>query len=440
MAVTCRVLQVSRSGFYEWKNRQPSRRELADRELMLTIRQIHVMSRGTYGAPRVHAELTLDMGLTCGRKRIARLMREDELQGVCHRRKQAHVPAPATHDDLVKREFHADGPDRLWFTDITQHRAADGWGYCCAVMDAWSRRIVGWAIADHIRTELVIDALDMARWQRRPAPGTILHADHGSQYTSWLFGHRLREAGILGSMGRVASSQDNAAMESFWRSCNANSSTAGPGPHASNSPQPCSSGSRAGATPTDATPGSGCSHRTNTKPLPPAPRERHDQTNQNCPEKRVKLPIDASATKPSSPRSHRRRRPTPRREQPTLRNAPRPSDQRQRPHLGPGQQQGPNRNHRRWQGFEPCAWGGRCGVRTRDPFGVNEVRYHCANRPLLVKLCQNQHCLSKPAATSLPSGSVLRSSRGDRQTNFNIAACGDSEDDPRPILRPSPAG
>lgn len=134
VAVTCRVLQVSRSGFYEWKNRQPSRRELADRELMLTIRQIHVMSRGTYGAPRVHAELTLDMGLTCGRKRIARLMREDELQGVCHRRKQAHVPAPATHDDLVKREFHADGPDRLWFTDITQHRAADGWGYCLSLI------------------------------------------------------------------------------------------------------------------------------------------------------------------------------------------------------------------------------------------------------------------------------------------------------------------
>lgn len=216
VAVTCRVLQVSRSGFYEWKNRQPSRRELADRELMLTIRQIHEMSRGTYGSPRVHAELKLGMGLACGRKRVARLMRDDGLQGVCHRRKRAHVPAPATHDDLVKREFQAGGPDRLWFTDITQHRASDGWVYCCAVMDAWSRKIVGWAIADHIRTELVIDALDMARWQRRPAPGTILHADRGSQYTSWLFGHRLREAGILGSMGRVASSQDNAAMESFW--------------------------------------------------------------------------------------------------------------------------------------------------------------------------------------------------------------------------------
>lgn len=174
------------------------------------------MSRGTYGAPRVHAELQLGMGIRCGRKRVARLMRVDGLQGVCHRRKRGHKPLPATHEDLVRRQFRASGPDRVWFTDITQHRAGDGWVYCCAVMDAWSRRIVGWSIADHIRSELVVDALQMARWQRRPQPGTIVHADRGSQYTSWIFGHRLREAGLLGSMGRVASSQDNAAMESFW--------------------------------------------------------------------------------------------------------------------------------------------------------------------------------------------------------------------------------
>lgn len=123
VAVTCRVLQVSRSGFYAWKNREPSRRELADRELMLTICQIHEMSRGTYGAPRVHAELKLGMGLACGRKRVARLMRADGLQGVCHRRKRAHIPAPATHDDLVKRQFHADGPDRLW---VHRHHPTPG--------------------------------------------------------------------------------------------------------------------------------------------------------------------------------------------------------------------------------------------------------------------------------------------------------------------------
>jgi transposase InsO family protein len=111
---------------------------------------------------------------------------------------------------LVLRKFSAEGPDRIWFTDITQHRARDGWVYCCAVLDAYSRRIVGWSIADHLRSELVVDALEMARWQRRPEPGTIVHADRGTQYTSWIFGHRLRQAGLLGSMGRVASSVDNA--------------------------------------------------------------------------------------------------------------------------------------------------------------------------------------------------------------------------------------
>jgi transposase InsO family protein len=215
VSVTCRVLQVSRSGYYDWLGRGPSCRELTDRDLLVTIRQVHRMSRGSYGAPRVHAELRLGMGISCGRKRVARLMAADGLAGIRHLRKRGHKPLPATHEDLVQRRFSADGPDRLWFTDITQHRAADGWVYCCAVMDAWSRRIVGWSIADHIRTELVVDALQMARWQRQPV-GTIVHADRGSQYTSWVFGHRLREAGLLGSMGRVASSQDNAAMESFW--------------------------------------------------------------------------------------------------------------------------------------------------------------------------------------------------------------------------------
>lgn len=215
VSVACRVLQVFRSGYYDWARRAPSCRQLADRQLLVTIRQIHQMSRGSYGAPRVHPELRLGMGVRCGRKRVARLMAADGLTGICHRRKRGHKPMPATHEDLVQRRFTASGPDRLWFTDITQHRAADGWVYCCAVMDAWSRRIVGWSIADHIRTELVVDALQMARWQRQPV-GTIVHADRGSQYTSWLFGHRLREAGLLGSMGRVASSQDNAAMESFW--------------------------------------------------------------------------------------------------------------------------------------------------------------------------------------------------------------------------------
>lgn len=217
VAVTCRVLKVSTSGYYDWLKRPLSARCEADAALTETIREVHYDSRGTYGAPRVHAELRLGLGLRIGRKRVARLMRANGLRGVCHRRKRrGWRPVPAPHDDLVKRQFIADRPDRVWFTDITQHRTADGWVYCCAVIDAYSRRIVGWSIADHIRSELVVDALEMARWQRRPEPGTIVHADRGAQYTSWVFGHRLRSAGLLGSMGRVASSVDNALIESFW--------------------------------------------------------------------------------------------------------------------------------------------------------------------------------------------------------------------------------
>ncbi|MBD9699552.1 IS3 family transposase [Flavimobilis sp. GY10621] len=163
------------------------------------------------------AEMRLGLGVHVGRKRVARLMRLDGLVGVSHRRKRrGRKPDTATHEDLVKRQFRADAPNRLWFCDITQHRARDGWVYCAAVIDAYSRRIVGWSISDRITAEIVVDALEMARWRRRPEPSTVVHADRGAQYTSWLFGHRLRQAGLLGSMGTVASSVDNALIESFW--------------------------------------------------------------------------------------------------------------------------------------------------------------------------------------------------------------------------------
>ncbi|BBF99329.1 MULTISPECIES: IS3 family transposase [Pseudonocardia] len=217
VAVTCRVLRVSRSGFYDWSSRAPSARATADAALTATIVEIHVMSRRSYGAPRVHAELRLGLGVRCARKRVARLMRVAGIAGISHRRKRGRDrPLPAPHDDLVQRRFVADEPDQLWATDITEHPAASGKVYCCAVIDAFSRMIVGWSIADHMRTELVVDALQMALWRRQPQPGAILHADRGSQYTSWVFGHRLREAGLLGSMGRVASSVDNTLIESFW--------------------------------------------------------------------------------------------------------------------------------------------------------------------------------------------------------------------------------
>jgi transposase InsO family protein len=138
-------------------------------------------------------------------------------RGISHRRKRrGRRPDPAVHQDLVQRKFTAAGSDLLWCTDITEHPTRGGKVYCAAVLDVFTRQVVGWSVADHMRSELVVDALQMAIWRRRPEPGTIVHADRGSQYTSWVFGHRLRDAGLLGSMGRVASSVDNSMIESLW--------------------------------------------------------------------------------------------------------------------------------------------------------------------------------------------------------------------------------
>jgi transposase InsO family protein len=217
VAVTCRVLCVSTSGYYDWRERPASARAAADTALTAQIQAIHTMSRGSYGVPRVHAELRLGCGVRCGRKRVARLMRSAGLQGIYVRRRRRGCAAPPVHDDLVRRHFVADAPNRLWLTDITEHPTREGKVYLAAVLDVYGRRIVGWSIADHLRAELVVDALEMARWRRRPTPGqTVLHSDRGSQYTSWAFGHRLRDAGLLGSMGRVGSAYDNAMMKSFF--------------------------------------------------------------------------------------------------------------------------------------------------------------------------------------------------------------------------------
>jgi putative transposase len=225
IAFMCERLGVSRAGFYEWRTRRhtPAARTLADRELTVTIRQIHRQSRGIYGAPRVHAELVLGMGLRIGRKRVARLMRQDGLQGVTRRRRRGCTRRDLDvipSDDRVNRAFDPQGSDRLWVADITEHPTAEGRVYCAVVIDAWSRRVVGWSIADHLRAELVADALEMAVLRRRPPPdgGLIHHADHGTQYTSWAFGQRLRRAGLLGSMGTVGDALDNAVAESFFAS------------------------------------------------------------------------------------------------------------------------------------------------------------------------------------------------------------------------------
>jgi putative transposase len=178
--VACRVLQVSRSGFYEWRSRGPSARDYDDARLLDTIIDVHAAARGTYGARRVHAELRLGRSLQVGRRRVERLMRCHHLAGV-HRRRWRHAQrSEATRPDRVQRKFVADAPDRLWVTDITQHRTSEGWVYAAVVLDVFSRRVVGWSIADHLRTELVVDALQMAQWTRRP-DGTIVHSDRGTQ-------------------------------------------------------------------------------------------------------------------------------------------------------------------------------------------------------------------------------------------------------------------
>jgi putative transposase len=186
-----RVLGVARAGYYAWASRPPSDRDHADALLGEQICQIHARSRGTYGAPRVHAELRLGLDIRVGRKRVARLMREHGLQGVHRRRRHGTTrrdPQASPASDLVERDFKPTGPNRLWVADITQQRTGEGWLYLAVVLDAFSRRIVGWSMADHLRTELVLDALDMAISQRQPAPGLVCHSD--SEYVgagcSWV--------------------------------------------------------------------------------------------------------------------------------------------------------------------------------------------------------------------------------------------------------------
>ncbi len=215
--MACRVLKVSRSGYYGWRDRRASSRDLGDAHLIDTIRRVHAASRASYGAPRVHAELRVGLAVRCGRKRVARLMRQAGIRGIAaHPKHRRSHPAAAVHADLVQRRFRVDAPNRLWCTDITEHPTGDGKVYLATVIDVFSRQIIGWSIADHMRTELVVDALQMATWRRRPPPGTIVHSDRGGQYVSWVFGQRLRAAGLLGSMGRVASSVDNGLIESFF--------------------------------------------------------------------------------------------------------------------------------------------------------------------------------------------------------------------------------
>jgi putative transposase len=217
IATMCRLLGVSASGYHAWQRRPPARRSQADAALLERIQQIHTVSQGTYGAPRLHAELAAT-GTPVGRKRVARLMQSAGLAGVSRRRwpcttRRAEKARPAP--DLVDRDFSADGLDRLWVADITYIPTWSGFLYLAVVLDAFSRRVVGWAMANHLRTQLVLDALDMAIGQRRPND-VIHHSDQGSQYTSIAFGNRCHEAGVRPSMGSVGDAYDNALCESFF--------------------------------------------------------------------------------------------------------------------------------------------------------------------------------------------------------------------------------
>lgn len=220
VATVCRVLGISPSGYWAWLEREPSARSRSDAELLERIVAIHTASRRTYGMPRIHAQLRHE-GRRCGRKRVARLMRQAGLEG-CHRRRfkvtTRQRPGATPAPDLVNRRFAASAPNVLWLADVTYVPTDEGFLYVATVLDAFSRRVVGWSMSDRLFTELVLNALDMAVHNRCPVEGVIHHSDHGSQYTSVAFGRRCRATGIEASMGTVGDCFDNAMAESFFAS------------------------------------------------------------------------------------------------------------------------------------------------------------------------------------------------------------------------------
>ena len=215
-AVMCRVLGVSPSGYYGWAKRPTSERAVTDALLIEDIRAAHATSKGTYGVPRIQVDLA-EQGIRVGRKRVARLMRNAGLAGVSRRKFVTTTVRDGCRQapDLVDRNFTAERPNQLWVADITYIPTWAGFLYLAVALDAFSRRIVGWAMATTLHTQLVLDALNMALATRRPK-GVIHHSDQGSQYTSIEFGKRCREAKVRPSMGSVGDAYDNAMAESFF--------------------------------------------------------------------------------------------------------------------------------------------------------------------------------------------------------------------------------
>jgi len=217
IATMCRVLEISTSGYYAWRQRPPSARAREDARLRARIERIHGESRGTYGTPRVHAELA-ETGERISRRRVAKLMKQARREGVSRRRGKRTTRRGDNAQvvpDLVKRDFRAEAANQLWVSDITYVSTWAGFLYLAIVLDAYSRRVVGWSMANHLRTELVLEALNMAIWQRRPEQ-VIHHSDQGTQYTSIQFGNRCRQLGVRPSTGSVGDAYDNAMAESFF--------------------------------------------------------------------------------------------------------------------------------------------------------------------------------------------------------------------------------
>lgn len=218
VSLLCSVLNVTRQGYWAWKRRPPGPRRQEDERLKPLVLAAWEESDRTYGAPRVHAELRLGAGVRVGKKRVARLMREQRIQGVSRRRGWVRTtiqdPHTAPAPDLVRRDFTATRPDQTWVADITYVPTYEGWLFLAAVMDLYSRKIVGWSMRDDLEAPLVVDAISMAIARRKPKPGLVHHSDRGSQYTSLAMGKTLRDSRIMASMGSVGDPWDNASAES----------------------------------------------------------------------------------------------------------------------------------------------------------------------------------------------------------------------------------
>ncbi len=213
----CRILQVAPSGFFRWRSAPPSSRAIRRAWLGDVITEIHVASRGTYGWRRIRAELADAYGQRVNKKLVRAVVAERGIAGLPRRRRPRYKPIKAAATvDLVQRDFCRPVPDQLWMTDVTEHPTREGKLYCCVVLDAWSRRVVGWSLDRRPTAAMVNSALGMAIEARRPARGALVHTDRGSQYTAWAFSQRVRAAGLAHSLGSVGDAFDNAVVESFW--------------------------------------------------------------------------------------------------------------------------------------------------------------------------------------------------------------------------------